>query len=390
MSPDFIQRMNSSKQLALATLALLALLLTACVAAPTPAPLDSPLPTPDVSGFARVTGPQPFELPDALGPHPDYQTEWWYYTGILRTDEGRTFGYQLTFFRRAMTPPDSLPERASDWATNDVYMAHFALSDVKDGQFQAHQRYARGAAGLAGAQADPYRVWLYDWSVEEVDDGVYRLRASQEDLTLDLTLTDERGIVLQGEEGYSPKGPEPGNASIYYSQPRLQSQGTVDVDGQRFDVAGLSWMDHEYGTSALGPDLVGWDWFGLHLGDAGELMLFQLRRADGGVDPFSSGAYIPPDGPPIQLGADDFTLTTLETWTSPHSGARYPARWRLRIPAIGLDVEISPLLADQELNLSYAYWEGAVSVEGEKDGQPLSGEGYMELSGYAESMAGQF
>ncbi len=224
----------------------------------------------------------------------------------------------------------------------------------------------------------------------ETGNDSYRLSAKESDIALELTLSDQRGIILQGEEGFSPKGAEPGNASFYYSKPRLQSQGLLQLGEERFPVQGWTWMDHEYSTSALSPDQIGWDWFGLHLDDGSDIMVFQIRRADGSIDPFSSGAYIPPAGAPQQLGVDDFSLDVLDTWRSPHSGARYPSRWRLRIPSQALDVEIQSLLADQELNLSYAYWEGAVSIDGEKAGQPLQGAGYMELTGYAQSMAGQF
>ena len=341
------------------------------------------------TGFARAEGPRPFEFPQDYGPHPDYQTEWWYYTGNLETSDGRHFGYQLTFFRRALLPPAQRQDRLSNWATDQVYMAHFALTDVAGRGYRAFERFARAAAGLAGGQAAPYQVWLEDWGVEEVEPNVVRLRAAQDDLAIDLLLTDRKGPVLQGDSGYSQKGPEPGNASYYYSQTRLASSGTVQVGEALYQVDGLSWMDHEFSTSALAPDQVGWDWFALQLDDGSELMVFQIRKADGNVDPFSSGTLVAPDGSTRHLSHDDFEIAVGDKWRSPRSGATYPARWTVGVPAADLTLEIEPYLADQELNVSYAYWEGAVRISGEHAGNPLSGNGYVEMTGYADSMQGQ-
>jgi predicted secreted hydrolase len=344
----------------------------------------------EATGFARAEGPRPLQFPADHGPHPDYQTEWWYYTGNLENSDGRHFGYQVTFFRRALVPPAQRQDRSSNWATDQVYMAHFALTDVAGRRHQAFERFARGAAGLAGAQAAPYGVWLEDWSVEEVEPNVAHLRAAQEDLALDLLLMDSKGPVLQGDGGYSQKGPEPGNASYYYSQTRLETRGTVQVGGALYQVDGLSWLDHEFSTSALGPDQVGWDWFALQLDDGSELMVFQIRKADGGVDPFSSGTLVAPDGSTRHLSHDDFEIGVSATWRSPRSGATYPARWTVEVPTADLTLEIEPSLADQELNVSYTYWEGAVQIRGEQAGSAISGSGYVEMTGYASSMQGQF
>jgi len=344
----------------------------------------------EATGFARAEGPRPLQFPADHGPHPDYQTEWWYYTGNLENSDGRHFGYQLTFFRRALVPPAQRQDRSSNWATDQVYMAHFALTDVAGRRHQAFERFARGAAGLAGAQPVPYRVWLEDWSVEEVEPNVVRLHATQEDLALDLLLTDRKGPILQGDGGYSQKGPEPGNASYYYSQTRLETWGTVQVGDRLYQVDGLGWMDHEFSTSALGPDQVGWDWFALQLDDGSELIVFQIRKADGSVGSFSSGTLVAPDGSTRHLSHDDFEIGVGATWRSPRSGAAYPARWTVQVPAADLTLEIEPYLADQELNVSYVYWEGAVRISGEHTGTPVSGNGYVEMTGYAGSMQGQF
>jgi len=344
------------------------------------------------TGFARAEGPRPLDFPADYGPHPDFQTEWWYYTGNLATDTGRRFGYQLTFFRRALTPPMEREERASEWATEQVYMAHFALTDVGGEQHWAFERFSRGAAGLAGAANMPYQVWLEDWRVEQVGDdpGVVQMQAAQDGLALDLRLIDRKGPILQGDRGYSQKGPDPGNASYYYSQTRLETSGGVTVGEETFQVEGWSWMDHEFSTSALASGQVGWDWFALRLEDGSDLMFFQIRKADGEIDPFSSGTLIGPEGETRRLARDDFTIEVEGTWRSPRSGASYPSRWSVSVPGADLVLAIEPYLADQELNLSYAYWEGAVWIEGERAGVSITGEGYVELTGYAGSMQEQF
>ena len=348
----------------------------------------------DAAGFARADGPRSLVFPQDHGPHDDFRTEWWYYTGNLAADTDERFGYQLTFFRKALLPPDERATRPSDWAADQVYMVHFALTDVAGGEHRSFERLGRGATGLAGAQAVPYRVWLDDWSVEEFAGGAAgspaRLRASAKDISLDLTLRDLKGPVLQGDHGYSRKGPEPGNASYYYSLPRIATTGTVTVGGRTFDVDGLSWMDHEFSTSALGKDQAGWDWFSLQLDDGSELMVFQLRRADGSIDGFSSGTLIAPDGSTRTLGPGDFTLQPTGQWRSPRTGATYPSGWVLTVPTADLRLTITPHLADQEMNVSYAYWEGAVKADGTIGDKPLSGNGYVELTGYSGSMAGQF
>ena len=343
-----------------------------------------------LAGFLRAKAPANLEFPSDHGPHLDYQTEWWYYTGNLATAEGRRFGYQLTFFRRALAPPALRSDRPSAWAADQVYMAHFALTDVSAGRFYAYERFSRGAGGLAGAQAEPYHVWLEDWEVREIEPGVARLLAAQDGLVLDLVLTDQQGPILQGDSGYSPKGPQPGNASYYYSQTRLESAGTVQVADAVYPVDGLSWMDHEWSTVGLAADQVGWDWFSIQLDDGSALMAFQLRKEDGSIDPFSSGTLIEPDGSTRHLESDEFEIRVDETWRSPSTGATYPAAWTLTVPVADLTLEIEPYLADQELNLSYAYWEGAVRVEGEQAGQTIAGNGYVEMTGYAGSMQGEF
>ena len=347
-------------------------------------------PAGQAGGFLRVYGPVPIEFPSAHGPHPDYQTEWWYYTGNLQTADGRRFGYQLTFFRRALVPPSLRTERLSAWAADQVYMAHLALTDIAGKRHVAYERFARGAAGLAGAQAVPYRVWLENWSAEELDSGIVRLRAGQDGIALDLLLTDRKGPTLQGDGGYSPKGPDPGNASYYYSITRLETSGSVRLGDTVYAVSGHSWMDHEWSTSALAADQVGWDWFSIQLDDGSDLMVFQLRKADGSIDPFSSGTFIDSEGSATALKRDQFEIRVDGTWRSSRSGATYPARWTVSVPSEGLTLSIEPYLDAQELILSFTYWEGAVQVTGRRAGLSVAGRGYVEMTGYAQSLQGEF
>ena len=325
------------------------------------------------------------------GPHPDYLTEWWYFTGNLDSPDGNHVGYQLTFFRRALAPAENRSARASSWAADQIYFAHFTVTDVRRRDHQAFERFARGAADLAGASADPLmNVWLEDWEAVQLGPDRYRLYASQDGVTLDLELIDKKGPILQGDRGYSQKGPEAGNASYYYSLTDLKSQGTVTIGGETIPVSGKSWMDHEFSTSALSGDQIGWDWFSVQLENGVELMFFQIRREDGTIDPFSSGTVIAADGTTTSLDQSDFTIVVEDTWESPDSGAVYPSAWTVRIPSVDIELSIRPYIPDQELRVSFTYWEGAVEISGTQSGKPVQGAGYVEMTGYLESIAGQF
>ena len=339
-------------------------------------------------GFARALAPRAFVFPADHGPHSEFRTEWWYYTGNLQAADGRHFGFQLTFFRIGVAP--SMVSRASAWATREAYMAHFALTDTAGGHFSAASRLSRAALGLSGAQAQPFKVWVEDWSAEGVagDAAPVRLRAAEGDVAIDLTLASAKPVVLQGERGLDRKGEEPGNASYYYSLTRMPATGRVTIHGSAFDVTGLAWMDREWSTSSLGADLVGWDWMAIQLDDGRDLMLYQLRRADGSAGRFSSGSLVEADGTSRHLGLSDFRIDVLETWSSPRDGTRYPSRWRVTVPAESLDLDIVPRLPDQELALAVRYWEGAVRVAGHARGRPINGAGYVELVGYASDAGG--
>jgi len=333
-------------------------------------------------GFALVTAPRDFRFPDDHGPHPAYRHEWWYFTGNLEGPEGRRFGYQLTFFRFALSP--RAPRRESRWGASQAYMAHFAVTDVREGKFHFFERTGRGALGMAGAGNRPFRVFLDDWSAEGGRESLLpvRLRAAEKGTSLDLTLYSGRKAIPQGERGMSRKGASPGNASYYYSITRLATRGSVRVGGTTYRVEGNSWLDREWGTGALGGELAGWDWFALQLSDGSDLMFYRLRRRDGKADPYSAGSLVRPDGSFRILSADDAAIQVLGSWKSPSSGARYPSRWRMRVPPEGIDLEIVPRVADQELRASVRYWEGAVAVRGTSRREPVEGGGYVELTGY--------
>jgi len=335
----------------------------------------------DRAGFARALAPRPLSFPSDHGPHADFRTEWWYYTGNLRTAAGRHFGFQLTFFRIALAP--GVVVRASAWATRQLYVAHFAVTDTAGGRFHAFSRASREALGLSGASAAPFRVWLEGWSAEG-DGSSARLRASDGDVALDLELSAAKASIAQGDRGLSRKGPEPGNASFYYSFTRMPARGVVRLGPETLEVSGEAWMDREWSTSALGHGVEGWDWFALQLDDGRELMFYLLRRRDGAIDPFSAGTLVAADGTTLALEPGDVRVETLARWTSPRSGVRYPARWRLSVPSAELRLEVEPRLADQELSVGTRYWEGAVAVAGSAGDRAVAGQGYVELVGYAK------
>lgn len=336
-------------------------------------------------GYARALGPREFHFPEDHGPHPEFRTEWWYWTGNLETADGRAFGYQLTLFRNALAPQDTV--RASEWGSRQVYMGHFTVSDISAGRFHAFERFSRAAVGLAGASAQPFHVWLEDWNAQSGESSVFpmRLSAEADGVMVSLTLEEGKPPVLQGDHGLSQKTAVAGNASYYYSLPRMPSRGSVTVDGHTYQVTGTSWMDREWSTSSLGAGEVGWDWFALQLSDGSEFMHYNLRHHDGSADPLSAGADIPPQGEKVRLSRDEVHIEVLDTWKSPHSGATYPARWRISVPSRQLVLDITPAQADQELPVSVHYWEGAVRIQGTREGQPLTGRGYVELTGYADT-----
>ncbi len=305
-----------------------------------------------------------FQFPLDHRSHPEYRIEWWYYTGNLRAGDGRRFGYQLTFFRVGV---DYSPANPSRWAVRDLFMAHLAVSDIDGGRFRFSELLNRAGPGWAGADAETYRVWNEGWEARLDPAGDHRLRASADGIGVDLTLAPGKPPVLHGERGYSRKGPSAGNASEYYSLTRMPTRGQLTVDGRQFDVQGASWMDHEFGTSFLEGGQTGWDWFSLQLEDGRDLMLFQLRLADGSRSPYSSGTLVDSSGGASPLRADEFELLPGRAWKSPASGYSYPLEWLVRIPGKNLHLTVRAALDDQELRTTRStgvtYYEGAVTAQ---------------------------
>jgi predicted secreted hydrolase len=339
--------------------------------------------------FRIATEGYRYAFPRDHGAHEEFRTEWWYYTGQLTAKDGRPFGYQLTFFRRGM-PRDQTQTLPSQWAVTQLYLAHFAVSDLSKGRFHFAEKISRAGLGKAGAARDGLHVWIDRWSVESplAAPGTQTLQAADGGLAIQLTVSPEKPLVLHGADGISRKGAGIGQASHYYSFTRLATTGKLTIGNESFDVTGTSWMDHEFGSADLGKDLVGWDWFSLQLDDQRELMLYRLRRTDGSADPASSGTVIDRDGRGHHLLIGDFTLEPTSYWTSQTSHARYPQRWRLTIPSLQLSLELVPRMAEQELSTTRStqvhYWEGAIETTGTVEGKPIHGQGYMELVGYAE------
>jgi predicted secreted hydrolase len=332
-----------------------------------------------------------FAFPRDHGAHPEYQTEWWYFVGHLKSASGESFGYQLTFFRVALRQPD--PKARSAWALNAIYFAHLALTDPARRTFVFRERADRGALGLSGVAAGTMRVWIGDWQAE-LKGNEFILKAEDDGLGLNLRLTPAKPPALHGDGGYSRKSAKSNSASYYYSLSRLTTKGAITVAGRRLPVTGESWMDHEFFTGAMAPDLAGWDWFGLQLDDGWEVMLYLLRQQDGSVDPASSGTLIDPQGHTRHLKLADFQVKATGAWTSPNTGTKYPAGWEIIIPGPGCRLRLTPTMSDQEVRAQIpaklTYWEGQVQIAGEKNGVPVCGRGYAELTGYAGGLGARF
>lgn len=345
------------------------------------------------AGFARAVARPSLQFPRDHGAHPDFRTEWWYVTGNVATPAGRRFGLQLVFFRQALAPPGAVAPRPAALAAREVVLAHAAVTDVDGRRFFAEERLARAAGGVAvvrggGGPAEPFEVACGDWSAKATASGdgflPMDLRVSGTDFAFDLQVGTGKPLVLQGDAGLSQKSDEPGNASIYYSLTRLPIAGRIVAGHGVHQVRGEAWIDREWSTSALGADQVGWDWFSLQLDDGTEVMWYRLRRRDGTIDRWSRGCFVARDGAVTTLSPGDVEALSDGAWTAADGRASYPARWRLRSRgAVAFDLEVTPLLADQELRVLVRYWEGAVAVRGTRDGAPVAGRGYLEMTGYA-------
>ncbi len=321
-----------------------------------------------------------YEFPRDHFNHPEYQTEWWYYTGNLRAPDGKRFGFELTFFRHGV---DREARAKNIWDVSDIWLAHAALSDIDGGRFFHTERLNRAGAGLAGADAGQARVWNGNWQARWDVRG-QKLQALAEKFRIDLSVRSEKAPVIHGANGVSQKAAGAGRASHYVSLTRLIAKGTIEVEGKTYAVEGLAWMDHEFFTHQLETNQSGWDWFSLQFDDGSELMLFRLRRKDGPADPYSAGTYVDALGHARHLSVKDFSLSPGKTWTSAETGGRYPIAWTVKVPSLGLDAAVTTRLDEQELTgKTMAYWEGAMEVTAKKGGRAVKGVGYLEMTGYS-------
>lgn len=367
------------------------LLLTACGAPVAPAlqtqlTVAESMNRADTSGFKKAIEPRAFSFPADHGPHDGYAVEWWYFTGNLTASDGRELGYQFTLFRSAIVPPTADAPADSAWRSEAAFMGHLAVTDVTGQRFFAYERFSREAVGLAGAQAAPFRVWLDDWQVQSEDPAVQRMRltAAEGEVALDFLLDSSQPPLLQGDAGLSQKSAGVGNASYYYSMTRMPTTGQMSIGDTVYTVTGNSWMDREWSTSALADNQEGWDWFALHFADGSDMMIYHLRRNDGTSDPYSAGVYRRADGQVVNLKSADIVFVPQGSWQSPHTGGVYPATWQIQIAPLDITMTVTPAMADQELQVTVRYWEGAVRVQGEMGGVPMQGVGYLEMTGYAD------
>lgn len=358
--------------------------LSACSESEEPKPTDSVSErlTGSTEGYQSANQPIEFQFPKDHASHPSFKQEWWYFTGQLITAEKRRFGFQFTIFREAISPQRA--QSTSNWSTNQLYLAHAALSDIENKRYLFDERFSRDALDLAGAQDSPFKVWLENWRVEEmtVDDKMFqvKLSADTENFSLDIDLKNTKPPVYHGKDGLSYKSHSGNSASYYYSYSHLDTHGKVIVDRQTFEVSGSAWFDHEWSTSALEPDQAGWDWFSLQLSNHQELMLFRLRHKENPQGDFYSGTFINEDGSSRTLGPKDFKLEATRFWKSPKSGSTYPIAWRINIPSLGMELTVNTRMENQEFDSSFRYWEGAVSIQDENS--TITGQGYLEMTGY--------
>jgi predicted secreted hydrolase len=357
---------------------------------PTPPPDAAVATTPaaPLQTWQQAIGPWDWKFPRDHGAHPDFKTEWWYFTGNLVDTLDRKFGYQLTIFRQGV---QFKPAQAdSKWAVRDFYFGHLTVSDLSAARFHVAERVTRGALGEASAMTDRMDVVMGPWSIEQDRDERIQLSAREDDIAIEFTARPLKPLILEGVKGLSKKGSEDGQASYYYSYPRLETTGTMRISDNTYTVTGESWFDHEFSTSMLGKDQVGWDWFCIQLDNHEEIMLYAMRTKSGAMDPSSEGTWVKIDGSTQRIEPGSFTIEKLGTWKSTASGATYPAGWHITIPGHKADLTVTPAMSDQELHLSKMgtldYWEGSSTIQGKVGATAVTGVGYTELTGYAGSL----
>lgn len=341
----------------------------------------------DARGFAVAAQPYSFRFPRDHGAHNSYQSEWWYYTGHLKAPDGRLFGYELTFFRVGLRPGSRRRELSqSDWRGTQFFPAHFAITDQGKRRFIYYEQSAREALGAGFASERTLDVRVNAWRVQGTKP--MHLYAQQDGNAIDVMAFPLKRPAVHGTNGISRKAACSTCASHYYSVTRLRTSGTLTVGGQRLRVLGTSWMDHEFGSDELQRDQAGWDWFSLQLDDGRDLMFYRLREKNGSITAQSSGSLIDARGRATYLPLAAVSITSLDTWRSPHTGGVYPSGWILRVSKSAIDVVLHPLVADQELvnQNGISYWEGAVEVKDRRSGRHL-GNAYVELTGYAGTLS---
>lgn len=337
--------------------------------------------------FDIARAPYTFSFPRDHAAHFGYASEWWYYTGHLRTQTGREFGFELTFFRYGLRPGDTRARAGqSGWRGSQVYPAHFAITDESGKRFVYYERFAREALNAGGASEHTLDVHAADWTLQGTQPFRLHARSGSDGLTL--SLLSRKAPAVHGHDGVARKGACVSCASHYYSLTRMAATGTLLYGGQQLPVTGIAWMDHEFGSGELAPSQAGWDWFSIQLDDGRELMLYRLREKDGSTTPASSGSVIERDGTVTYVPLAGFTITPAGSWKSPHTDATYPSGWRVEVPAARIDITLEPAVLDQELANTtggISYWEGAVRVR-DTNGDATRGQGYVELTGYAGAL----
>lgn len=343
--------------------------------------------------WKQAIGARSWTFPRDHGAHPEFKTEWWYFTGNLIDEMGNRYGYQLTFFRQGIRREASVP--SNPWSLRDVYPAHFAITNVAGREFIYKDHISRAGPGLAGAETGKMSVWNLNWFAR-MDGEKISIAARHGDAELALMLRPRKSLVLHDQNGLSRKGPRPGQASYYYSFTDLETSGQLKTHHIKrlISVRGTSWFDHEFASNSLAQDQAGWDWFSLHFSDGRDLMIYLLRKTDGSVETASSGTLVEPGGSARHLSLSEIKISISSYWTSLKTRGRYPNRWQIDIPSANISFSLSPLLQDQELITSGStgvnYYEGAVEGRGISRGKKVKCEGYIEMTGYAESIGGLF
>ena len=329
-----------------------------------------------------------YEFPRDDHAHRDFKTEWWYFTGNVFDDKGRRFGYELTFFRHGIQPAAERDPKASRFIVDDLKFAHFAITDIAGQRFHFDQKTSRGAFGEAGFDDGHRLAWIEKWNLNETEDG-FDVAATADFGAVRLHLHAAKSRVVHGENGVSVKAEGGASASHYYSIPRLETSGEITANGATHSVRGETWFDHEWSSSQLGKDEVGWDWLCLQWEDGSALMLYRMRLANGAaVEPSSSGMWIAEDGTATHLRASDFQMAPTEFWKSKATEAQYPIGWRITLPGQRAEFTIRAALENQELKLgAITYWEGAIDANGTREGKPIKARGYLELTGYAGALS---